>query len=65
MVLDDITRTVGLFVGTSAILYMVTKPKKDFEFERELNQVISFKGAMRYSKAAMRKRAILDEIDMY
>ena len=61
--LDNITRSIGLFVGASMILYLVTKPKTDFEPDLT-EATMTFKGAKRYSPAAMRQSTMQDEMDM-
>ena len=61
--LDNIAGFIGLFVGSSAVLFYVTKPRKDFGINP--NQIISFKGAMKYSPAAMRAKAFNDEMHMH
>eukprot|EP00557_Chaetoceros_sp_GSL56_P008973 CAMPEP_0176488580 /NCGR_PEP_ID=MMETSP0200_2-20121128/6791_1 /TAXON_ID=947934 /ORGANISM="Chaetoceros sp., Strain GSL56" /LENGTH=71 /DNA_ID=CAMNT_0017885585 /DNA_START=127 /DNA_END=342 /DNA_ORIENTATION=- len=70
--LDNITGAVGLFVGSSMILYIVTKPKRCFDNEDDSedydedmkNAGAAFKGARKYSRAAMRRRSSMDEMYM-
>jgi hypothetical protein len=63
--LDNITGAVGLFVGSSMILYIVTKPKRGFDDDDDMSSaVVAFKGARKYSRAAMRRRSSIDEMHM-
>ena len=60
--LETITGPVSLFLGSTVALYIFTQPRKD---DGELDEkTISFKGAMKYSPAAMRLRSLVDEMDM-
>lgn len=63
--LDNITGAVGLFVGSSMILYIVTKPKRGFDDDDDMSSAaVAFKGARKYSRAAMRRRSSIDEMHM-
>lgn len=47
------------------MLYVVTKPKREFDDnDDDSNHSVSFKGAMKYSPAAMRQRNTIDEMHM-
>lgn len=61
--LEDITGTVSLLLGSTMALYLFTKPRKMLD---DTTRLISFKGAMKYSPAALRQRqsSIVDEMDM-
>jgi hypothetical protein len=61
--LENIAGSVSLFLGTTVALYIFTKPQKDGDKDYS-NRVISFKGAMKYSPAAMRQKSFMDEMDM-
>jgi len=61
--IQNLFRVVSLFLIGSFVLYVVTKPKKDSE-DDDLNRKISFKGAMKYSPAAMKQRNQVDEMHM-
>jgi hypothetical protein len=45
------------------MLYVVTKPKKN-SVDGDLDRKMSFKGAMKYSPAAMRQRTQVDEMHL-
>jgi hypothetical protein len=71
--LDNITGAVSLFVGSSMILYIVTKPRRCFENDSDSDNhndddmkstSVTFKGARKYSRAAMRRRSSMDEMYM-
>jgi len=60
--ITNMVGVVSLFLGGSFVLYVVTKPKRDVN--DDLNQLVSFKGAMKYSPAAMRQKSTIDEMHM-
>jgi hypothetical protein len=65
MIEENMVGVVSLFLGSSFVLYVVTKPKREFDDnDDDSNHSVSFKGAMKYSPAAMRQRNTIDEMHM-